>query len=358
MHCDPHSSFLHPVSSLPARSRAPVAVSSVTIIPVGLHLFDIVTGSGLVVLIGLAGSGLDPGPLIGAVASGGAAVLLWAYLASPIRAPVWLCFASGTVNLVLTLAVALNLFARVCPPQGKELALIPAYALLCMARLPLAQRWPMHLMAWTFILAFGGMVLMDSQEMETGFVGFDTSVEPQWLCFALLALFVAYDGVSQWCRVSEALVHFPAPGEYPTSGVGYALDAALWGLARWALLVGLAMLGRGAFAYLFLAPLPTYSDPYVPNYLGAFYGSVLLLSCMCAASVWFRCLQRVAEALSRRAYGAQRLARLQHVLHALIVGAAWAFPFDSQWVCLGVLGIATGAVVVGAALGAERGWRC
>jgi hypothetical protein len=259
------------------------------------------------------------------------------------------------------LSVALSLFARICPPEGKELVLLPVYLLLCMARLPLAMRWPLYAGEALFALLYVAMVWDDPDGMEVGFVGYCALLEPPWAASVALGVLVAYDGVSQWCRQSEAYVHFPeawASVSLRTSdGSGCATDAALWALGRWGLLLGLSLVGRGAFAYLFLSPLPTYSSPYVPNYLGAFYGSVLLLSCMCAASGWFRCLQLATESLSVRpgGYSARRQVRLQHILHAVTVGAAWAFPIDNGWLCLGLVGGGAGNRIGGGVGGGHGG---
>ena len=44
------------------------------------------------------------------------------------------------------------------------------------------------------------------------------------------------------------------------------------------------------------------------------------------ASVWFEQLKSLTALLSGRPYPARRLVRLQHILNAGLVGAAWGFP--------------------------------
>ena len=288
---------------------------------IGLHTSDLVTGSGLGTLLALAGAALDPWTSLAAISLGAIPFLVWAGL-TRLPAPVWLCLSSSTLNLVLTLSVGLTLLARICPPEGKEFALIPAYFLLCMSRLQTSTLWPVRALQVLFILLFllSLQIRLQSSDLEPGFKGFAGAFDDPNLSLICIALSVFYDGVSQWCRLSSELVHLP---RYPEIHPYYLpLESALWALPRWALLLGLAMLGGGALPYLFLAPLPTYSDPYSPNYLGALYALVLLLSSMCIASGWFQSLQRVSDA-------PHRLSRLQHVLNLLLVGAAWAFPIDA-----------------------------
>ena len=49
--------------------------------------------------------------------------------------PPWVSLCNATFSLVITLSLALNLLSQLCPPNGKELSLIPAYVLLCIPRM-------------------------------------------------------------------------------------------------------------------------------------------------------------------------------------------------------------------------------
>jgi uncharacterized protein YacL len=62
----------------------------------------------------------------------------------------------------------------------------------------------------------------------------------------------------------------------------------------------------------------------VPAELFAGYGVLLLFSCMQAASVWFGLLK---EVLGRQAKW-RLVVRIQHILCALIVAAAWVYPLQ------------------------------
>ena len=86
-------------------------------------------------------------------------------------------------------------------------------------------------------------------------------------------------------------------------------------------------LSKSAFLSLFLAlPEPRSLYPQPPNYLAAYYGVCLLVACMHMASVWFEQLKALTSLLSGRVYTARRLVRLQHIVNAGLIGAAWGFP--------------------------------
>jgi hypothetical protein len=72
--------------------------------PIGLHVGDALGGSGLLVLLGLAGASLAPEQSVAAMGAGGAAFFLWVGLGRPRRAPVWLCLGTSTLNLVVGLS--------------------------------------------------------------------------------------------------------------------------------------------------------------------------------------------------------------------------------------------------------------
>ena len=63
----------------------------------------------------------------------------------------------------------------------------------------------------------------------------------------------------------------------------------------------------------------------VPVELFAVYGVLLLFGCMQAASVWFGLLK---EVLGSRNGQWRLVVRIQHILCALIVGAAWVYPLQ------------------------------
>ena len=61
-----------------------------------------------------------------------------------------------------------------------------------------------------------------------------------------------------------------------------------------------------------------------PLWLLVSYGLLLLFACMQTASAWFGHLK---EALGQRVKW-RLVGRIQHVIHALIVAAAWVFPLQ------------------------------
>jgi hypothetical protein len=307
-----------------------------------LHLSNLITGSGLGVLLSLAAADLDPLSSVFAVSVGALISLLWGCCIRQ-ASPAWLCLCSSTLNLILTLSVALSLFARLCPSEGKELALIPAYFLLCVSRLRLAVYWPVRAINALFLAAFVVLTLLDTQ--EPGFVGFESTDSDEILTFAWISGAVVCDALSQWCRLSEELVHSQRCPEFHVSCLG--MEAGLWGLPRYLLLYLVSQVGGGALPYLFLAPLPTYSNPSTPDPLGACYGFVLLLSAMCIASAWFQCLQCLSNS-------PHKLPRLQHIFNLLLVGAAWAFPINQPELALVLFNVAGLSLVLGSLLSAPR----
>ena len=317
---------------------------------IGAHLGGVVSGSGLLLLVCLCESSHIGYPaLIGAVLLGSLIWSTWVGVTRAGCAPLWLCLVTGTCDLVISLAVCLNLFGRLCPPEGKQFALIPVYFLLCMSRLSIAKAFCKGQWAgWLFASLLLVLIAMDPAEYHVDFRPYSEDSWPPAFCFFSIAVFAIYDGISRWSRLSEELWYlseFPK-GEHrdeyaPRIG---PIENCLWALGRSSLLI-LLSLARGGFLWLFLSPLPTYSSSYSPNYLGAFYGSTLVLSCMLDASVWFQCLQRSMELISRRVYAYGRLVRLQHVLNALLVAAGWAFPLDYPTSSLILRVSVSGAVV-------------
>jgi hypothetical protein len=305
----------------PVVESSPVPISS-SASRLWLHLSSLVTGSGLGVLLSLAGASLDPFLSAAAVSVGALLSLLWGYFMRQ-SSPQWLCLFSATLNLVLTLSVGLSLFARLCPPEGKELALIPAYFLLCIARTRVGTAWPAQIANALFLVAFCVLTLSDTQEQ--GFQGFSGASDEPAVAFVFVCVAVVYDSISQWCRLSEDLVYFQRWPNFPVHGL--AIEAGSWGVPRYLVLYLVSLIGGGALPYLFLAPLPTYSAPSAPNYLGACYGFVLLLSSMCFASRWFQCLQCHSRS-------PQHLTRFQHIFNLLLVGSAWAFPIHHPFLAL------------------------
>ena len=369
-----------------------------------VHLGNLVSASGLVLLLEIAVTPLDSAWAAGAVFAG--LVCAWVCAGLVLLSggsglvSVGLCLATSSLNVVLTLAVALSICARLCPHEGKELVLIPVYFLLCMSRLHVSLRWPLPLFGMLALL------LLVWRSAEWPSVAWSEQWNPppiEWpavtspvresgqgiwqgsnlnstdgpkndpqsalgspnvsapVAFAVIALFYAYDTLSQLCRVCETVVHFSSWSSTVSWQLLRASDGSLLrGVCAWAgvrgLLFAVLALIRSAwseaFLSLFLAPLPTYSVPYRFSYDAVVFAFVLLLSCMSMAYYWFAALRRVVERLSRRGFTTKRVVRLQHILNALVVCSAWAFPLDDATLALTLRASAVGGVMLGAVLGA------
>ncbi len=76
------------------------------------------------------------------------------------------------------------------------------------------------------------------------------------------------------------------------------------------------------YHYMFEAP-PT---PLPPKAFTVFYGLLLLFASMQTASKWYEELRSVLHLCGGAS--ARALVRLQHILNALLLAAAWAFPLQ------------------------------
>ena len=61
----------------------------------------------------------------------------------------------------------------------------------------------------------------------------------------------------------------------------------------------------------------------VPHELFVGYGILLVFACMQTAARWFGQLRQILNRATCRA-----VIRMQHIIYALVVGAAWAFPLQ------------------------------
>jgi hypothetical protein len=296
------------------------------------QLGDAIAGAGLIVLLELCSTKVENN-----LAMGCAAIGFIAALALRSETPLWLQIATLLFNLVVSLSVCLHVFVSLCPPEGKEFALIPVYLLLCMSRLRVAviSGVVLGLMSLVFVLVFLGVVLSSPDVMDSRLDSEISSSDETlsgcvWIFLAavygslphILPVYLSYD--------DSVLFNFEAPFEFAVvGGVCRLLVFAAVGLCKSALLS------------LFLAPTWSSQHPPKPSYLSAFFGVCLLVACMHMASVWFEQIKALTAILSGRVYTARRLVRLQHVLVAGLVGMAWAFPLH-----LGVLRVVLVACLV------------
>ena len=213
--------------------------------------------------------------------------------------PAWVSLCNATFSLVITLSLALNLLSQLCPPNGKELSLIPAYVLLCIPRMSPSGRAIMVQAGLTLFLVCVFLSLPTSRHVRPdGDVGVGLSLAVSVGAGSLLQTFSAEsDGISlesPWRRM-------------------------LGVLGKGLLLVALGSVKNTSLYHFFYERSNT-----VPVELFAGYGVLLLFGCMQAASVWFGLLK---EVLGRQAPW-RLVVRIQHILSALIVAAAWAYPLQ------------------------------
>jgi hypothetical protein len=284
------------------------------------QLGDAIAGAGLLVLLELCSTNVENN-----VALGCAAIGFIAALALKASSPLWLQVATLCFNLTVSLSVCLHVFASLCPPEGKEFALIPVYLLLCMSRPRIAvlSGVVLGLMSLAFVIVFLGVVAVSPDVIDSQLDG-DLSSSDETLSGCIwIVLAAGYGSLphllpAYLSEYDSTMLPFDIPFEFVVAG----------GVCR--LLVFAAVgLCKSALLSLFLAPTWSSQHPRPPNYVAAFFGICLLVACMHMASIWFDQLKALTAILSGRAYTARRLVRLQHVLIAGLVGAAWAFPLHS-----------------------------
>ena len=280
---------------------------------VWFQLGDVVSGAGLFVVLALCSSRLENWVKAACVCAGFVVALA-------VRRKPCLMFqiANGAVNLVTTLSVCLNLFASLCPFEGKELALCPVYILLCVSRPSLTplSGTVLGMITLAFVVAFLIALRADTSAVDSPLaVTLSTSDSTALECVSLFVVSV-YGSLSQMMlEYSQDNYDLPVPFELVFAG----------GICRLIVFAVVGM-GKSALLSLFLAPTQRGVYPHPPNYLSALYGVCLLVTCMHMASAWFDKLKSATAILTGRVYAARRLVRLQHILNAGIVGAAWAFP--------------------------------
>ena len=221
----------------------------------------------------------------------------------PLRPPAWVSMCNATFSLVVTLSLVLNLLSQLCPPSGKELALIPAYVLLCIPRVSPSGRALVVQCGLTLLLLCVFVALPTSRHVRPeGDAGVGLSLAVSLGAGSVLQTFGSVD--STWeCNQRD--------------------KSKLWAVAG-VLSKGLplVLLGsiRNTSLYHFMFERPNT----VPVELFAGYGVLLLFACMQAASVWFGLLK---EILGRQAQW-RLIVRIQHIIYALIVAAAWVYPLQ------------------------------
>lgn len=265
-------------------------------------LADVLTGFGLSALLEF--SRTSPGMTHFTPICAGILLAVCVLIAvHPIHPPAWVSMCNATFSLVITLSLVLNLLSQLCPPSGKELSLIPAYVLLCVPRMSPSGRALVVQCGLTVFLVCVFVALPTSRHVRPdGDVGVGLSLAVSVGAGSLLQTF---DNVSNF------------------HGNLYHKPSRWWGVlgvvSKGTLLVFLGGV-RNTSLYHFMYDRPNT----VPEELFAGYGVLLLFACMQAASVWFGLLK---EMLGRHAQW-RLVVRIQHILYALIVAAAWVYPLQ------------------------------
>ena len=224
------------------------------------------------------------------------------YLVGPYkRVPAWLALCNTTYSLVLTLSLSLNLLAQLCPPSGRDLALLPVYALLCVPRIQPSCKALLMQAGETLLLVGAFVMLPTSRHVRpSGDVGGGLTLALSLAAAAGLQTFEWRDDYL-FCQGRDSR--------------WMAASVVCKGL----ILVLLGTL-KDTSLYHFMHDRPSN----VPKELLVAYGTLLLYACMQTASVWFGQLK---EALGSQAKW-RLVVRIQHIIYALLVAAAWAYPLQ------------------------------
>ena len=251
-------------------------------------------------------------------------------LLPPCPKPPWIALCNTTYSLILTLALSLNLLSQLCPPTGKELALLPVYVLLCLPKARPSTRalWllaggTVGLLGWFLILPTSKSVRTEgagessalsltlSLVAGTSLQTFHTQADPPLTCTASLSN--PPNNISHF-------IHVPPTGQ--------KLWRALAFLCKGLLLALLATAGNTSLYHFLFERASS-----IPMELFIVYGILLVFGCVQTSAVWFDLL--------RQALGCQAkwraLIRIQHVVCAQLVAAAWAYPLQLHSLRLGVL---------------------
>jgi hypothetical protein len=265
---------------------------------------DLLTGFGLSTLLEFSRTSPELHNFIpisvGAVLAAGA-VALW----HPFRVPAWVSLCNSTFSLVITLSLALNLFSQLCPPNGKELSLIPVYVILCVPRMsPSGYALAVQCGLTVFLICVFLILPISSHVRPEGDVGTGVSLAVSVTAGSLLQTFSLH------------------PDEYMIFHPNFQQS-------RWWCVLG--VVGKGTLLVVMGAVSNTslYHFMYdrfstVPNELFIGYGILVLFACVQAAAVWFGNLK---EVMGRHANW-RLVVRIQHIINALIVAAAWVYPLQ------------------------------
>ena len=300
-----------------------------------VHLSVTLTSPGLIALLSFSRHPPDSMGLLPAViVSTCLAVAVFFLLHNPAKrkALPLVCLANLTFGLIITMSVFLNIMAQLCPPQGRELALIPLYVLICASRIgPSMMAYAVQgaislALAVVFVVVKADKSARPGGE-ETSDPEIGESLDALHVFEILTCTFYActpqLTGVFDWLRVStgpEWVWVESKNGWFLHTGIGIGAAATV---ARGLLLIFLFTSGDSV-VYNFLYPK---AGP-VPHYCMVLYSILLAFASMQMAACWFNALRNCIEDITGSAYTASKLVRMQHILFALLVASAWIYPLQ------------------------------
>lgn len=230
---------------------------------------------------------------------------------------------NNSFNLVVTIAVLLNVASQIYPEKGREIALVPVYVLLCSSRLcPTEVSYAVQGVA-TLLFVVLMVVFVHSERHARPETGVSTEFITILDCLLTQAYAATqgYSGVfysaNDWNR-PKWLWNMNSRGSWVLNTQWEARVAAA---ITQAVSFSLILLSQHAAVFHFLVPRST---P-VFNYTLHAYGCILLFACMLLASSWFACLR---DAMKDSANSGRAVVRLQHVLYALVIAGAYIFPLQ------------------------------
>ena len=297
-----------------------------------MYMSTLLTAPGLLALVSFSTYAPDAKMLLPVVIAPVAlSILLPVFFHDPSsKVPPLLCLANVTFGLVVTMAVLLNIVAQLCPPQGRELALIPVYVLICVSRI--GPSMVAYAVQGLLSVILASLFLVSSVSRHARPAGgdgieagetFDFLDVAEVLVCSLYACSPQFTGVFDWVRISrgpEWVWIESKNGWYLRTGKGVLV---------------LSSVARGVFYILFFLSSNSalYNFYYenaspVPQYYTVSYGILLAFASMQMAACWFNALQKCIEEVSSSAYAAVKIVRVQHILYALLVASAWIFPLQ------------------------------
>ena len=248
---------------------------------------------------------------------------------------------NNSFNLIITIAVLLNVASQIFPDKGRELALIPVYVLLCCSRLcPSETTYAVQGIA-TVLFALDTFLFTHSSKHARAQT--DESIQsssPQFL--AIFDVFLTH--VYACTQLHSGVFYASREWERP-KWVWNAAQAKWYLNSQWAplllanlsrcIFLALVLVSKEAVIYHFLVS----KSEGVNHYALVGYGGLLLLGCMLLGSSWFLCLKDLGEDILGKNISGKKTVRLQHILYVIIVAGAYIFPLQMVELRLGLTAI-------------------